>query len=105
VSEEDAKSQGLNVRLGTFPFLANARAKAMGEKDGQVKLVADAATDRLLGAHIVGPQAGTLIAELVMAMELGASAEDIGRSVHAHPTLPEAVKEAALGVAGRALNI
>jgi dihydrolipoamide dehydrogenase len=105
VSEEDAKSQGLNVRLGTFPFLANARAKAMGEKDGQVKLVADAATDRLLGAHIVGPQAGTLIAELVMAMELGASAEDIARSVHAHPTLPEAVKEAALGVAGRALNI
>jgi dihydrolipoamide dehydrogenase len=105
VSEEDAKSQGLNVRLGTFPFLANARAKAMGEKDGQVKLVADATTDRLLGAHIVGPQASTLIAELVMAMELGASAEDIARSVHAHPTLPEAVKEAALGVAGRALNI
>jgi dihydrolipoamide dehydrogenase len=67
--------------------------------------VADATTDRLLGAHIVGPQASTLIAELVMAMELGASAEDIARSVHAHPTLPEAVKEAALGVAGRALNI
>jgi dihydrolipoamide dehydrogenase len=105
LTEEDAKSQGVSVKLGTFPFLANGRAKAMGEKDGQVKIVADATTDRVLGAHIVGPQASTLIAELVVAMELGASAEDIARSVHAHPTLPEAVKEAALGVAGRAVHI
>jgi dihydrolipoamide dehydrogenase len=95
----------VEVKVGTFPFLANGRAKAMGEKDGQVKIVADAATDRVLGAHIVGPQASTLIAELVVAMELGASAEDLARSVHAHPTLPEAVKEAALGVAGRAVHI
>ena len=105
LSEEDAQAQGVSVKLGTFPFLANGRAKAMGEKDGQVKIVADAATDRILGAHIVGPQASALIAELVVAMELGASAEDIARSVHAHPTLPEAVKEAALAVAGRALHI
>ena len=105
LSEEDAKAQGVSVKVGTFPFLANGRAKAMGVKDGQVKLVADAATDRVLGAHIVGPQASALIAELVVAMELGASAEDIARSVHAHPTLPEAVKEAALAVAGRALHL
>jgi dihydrolipoamide dehydrogenase len=105
LSEADAKSQGVEVKVGTFPFLANGRAKAMGEKDGQVKIVADAATDRVLGAHIVGPQASTLIAELVVAMELGASAEDLARSVHAHPTLAEAVKEAALGVAGRAVHI
>jgi dihydrolipoamide dehydrogenase len=77
----------------------------MGEKDGQVKLVADAATDRLLGAHLVGPRVSDLVAELVMAMELGASAEDIARTVHAHPTLTEAVREAAFAVAGRAIHI
>ncbi|MCE9626826.1 MAG: dihydrolipoyl dehydrogenase, partial [Candidatus Eisenbacteria bacterium] len=91
--------------VGTFPFLANGRAKAMGEKDGQVKIVADAVTDRVLGAHIVGPHASALIAELVVAIEMGASAEDLARSVHAHPTLPEAVKEAALAVGGRALHL
>ena len=105
LSEEDARSQGITVKVGTFPFLANGRAKAMGEKDGQVKILADAATDRVLGAHIVGPHASAVIAELVVAIELGASAEDLARSVHAHPTLPEAVKEAALAVAGRALHI
>jgi len=104
LTEEEARERGLEVRVGTFPFLANGRAKAMGEKDGQVKLVADAASDRLLGAHIVGPRASDLIAELVVAMEMGASAEDVARSVHAHPTLPEAVKEAALAVAGRAIH-
>ncbi len=104
LSEEDAQARGIQVNVGTFPFLANGRAKAMAEKDGQVKIVADGATDRVLGAHIVGPRASDLIAELVVAMELGASAEDIARSVHAHPTLPEAVKEAALAVAGRALH-
>jgi dihydrolipoamide dehydrogenase len=93
------------VRTGVFPFSANGRAKAMAERDGQVKLVADAATDRLLGATIVGPRASDLIAELVVAMELGASAEDLARSVHAHPTLPEAVKEAALAVAGRTIHL
>jgi dihydrolipoamide dehydrogenase len=77
----------------------------MGEKDGQVKIVADAKTDRILGAHIVGPWASDLVAELVVAIELGASAEDIARTVHAHPTLAESVKEAALAVAKRAIHV
>ena len=105
LTEEQARESGRNVRVGTFPFLANGRAKAMGEKDGQVKILADAETDRVVGAHIVGPRASDLIAELAVAMELGASAEDLARSVHAHPTLPEAVKEAALAVAGRAIHV
>ena len=105
LSEEDAAARGLEVAIGSFPFLANGRAKAMNEKDGQVKILADARTDRIVGAHIVGPRASDLIAELAFAMEMGASAEDVGRSVHAHPTLPEAVKEAALGVAKRAIHI
>ena len=105
MTEEEAKANGVAYAVGTFPFLANGRAKAMGEKDGQVKILADATTDRILGAHIVGPHASALIAELVVAMEFGASAEDIARSVHAHPTLPEAVKEAALAVSKRALHI
>jgi len=105
LSEDDAKDRGIEVAVGTFPFLANGRAKAMGEKDGQVKILADARTDRVLGAHIVGPRASDLIAELALAMELGASAEDVARSVHAHPTLPEAVKEAALAVGRRAIHI
>jgi len=104
LTEEEARDGGREVRIGTFPFLANARAKAMGERDGQVKLIADARTDRLLGAHILGPRASDLIAELALALEFEASAEDIARSVHAHPTLPEAVKEAALAVAGRSIN-
>jgi dihydrolipoamide dehydrogenase len=104
LSEEEARAQGREIAIGTFPFLANGRAKAMGEREGQVKLLADARTDRLLGAHIVGPRASDLIAELVLALEFGASAEDIARTVHAHPTLPEAVREAALAVARRALH-
>jgi len=105
LSEEEAAERGIAVATGTFPFLANGRAKAMGERDGQVTIVADAATDRVLGAHILGPRASDLIAEVATAMELGASAEDIARSVHAHPTLPEAVKEAALAVAKRPIHI
>jgi len=105
LSEEQARERGLEVALGSFPFLANGRAKAMEEREGQVKILADARTDRIVGAHIVGPRASDLIAELATAMELGASAEDVARSVHAHPTLPEAVKEAALGVAKRAIHI
>jgi dihydrolipoamide dehydrogenase len=105
LSEDEARERGIEVNVGTFPFLANGRAKAMGEKDGQVKIMADALTDRILGAHIVGPRASDLIAELALAMELGASAEDVARSVHAHPTLPEAVKEAALAVGRRAIHI
>ena len=105
LSEEDAQARGLEVAIGTFPFLANGRAKAMGERDGQVKILADAKTDRIVGAHIVGPRASDLIAEVAFAMEMGASAEDVARSVHAHPTLPEAVKEAALAVGKRAIHI
>jgi dihydrolipoamide dehydrogenase len=105
LSEDDATQRGIAVNVGTFPFLANGRAKAMGEKDGQVKILADARTDRILGAQIVGPRASDLIAELTLAMELGASAEDVARSVHAHPTLPEAVKEAALAVGKRAIHM
>jgi dihydrolipoamide dehydrogenase len=105
LTEEQAAERGLRVAVGTFPFLANGRAKAMGEREGQVKIIADRATDRILGAHILGPRASDLIAELAVAMEFGASAEDLARSVHAHPTLPEAVREAALAVAGRSIHI
>ncbi|MBP8136570.1 MAG: dihydrolipoyl dehydrogenase [Candidatus Eisenbacteria bacterium] len=105
MSEEDAKAAGREIAVGTFPFLANGRAKAMGERDGHVKIVADAKSDRILGAHIVGPRASDLIAELVLAVEMGASSEDVARSFHAHPTLPEAVKEAALAVAKRAIHM
>jgi dihydrolipoamide dehydrogenase len=104
-SEEELKEKGVTYKVGKFPWLANGRAKAMGESDGFVKVLADAATDRLLGLHILGPRASDLIAEAALAMEFEGSAEDIARSVHAHPTLPEAVKEAALAVAGRAIHI
>ena len=104
LTEEEARADGREVRIGVFPFLANGRARAMGERDGQVKLIADARTDRLLGAHILGPRASDLIAELTLALEFGSSAEDIARSVHAHPTLPEAIKEAALAVGGRSIH-
>jgi dihydrolipoamide dehydrogenase len=105
LTEEQARERGIDVAVGAFPFTANGRARAMNERDGQVRILAERATDRIVGAHIVGPHAGTLIAELAFAMEMGASAEDVARSVHAHPTLPEAVKEAALAVAGRAIHI
>ncbi len=104
-NEEELKAANIAYRVGKFPFTANGRARAMGNTEGFVKLLADTATDRLLGAHIIGPDAGTLIAELAIAMEFGASAEDLARTCHAHPSLNEAVKEAALAVAGRALHI
>jgi dihydrolipoamide dehydrogenase len=104
-TEEELKAAGVAYNIGKFPFTANGRARAMGETDGFVKLLADKTTDRLLGAHIIGPDAGTLIAELTAAMEFGASAEDVARTCHAHPSLSEAVKEAALAVAGRALHM
>ncbi|MBS1984945.1 MAG: dihydrolipoyl dehydrogenase [Bdellovibrionales bacterium] len=104
-TEEELKKRGVEYKAGSFPFLANARAKAMDMSEGFVKVLADAKTDRVLGVHIIGPQAGILIAEAVTTMEYGGSAEDIARTCHAHPTLAEAVKEAALGVAGRRLNI
>jgi dihydrolipoamide dehydrogenase len=105
MSEEQAQSQEIEFRVGSFPFIANGRARCMNETEGGVKILADAKTDRVLGVHILGPNASDLIAEAALAMEFGASAEDIARSVHAHPTLPEAMKEAALAVAQRTLNI
>ena len=104
-TEEKLKAAGVAYNVGKFPFTANGRARAMGETDGFVKILADRTTDRVLGAHIIGPDAGTLIAELTTAMEFGASAEDVARTCHAHPSLSEAVKEAALAVAGRALHM
>jgi dihydrolipoamide dehydrogenase len=104
-TEEQLKTRGVAYNVGKFPFTANGRARAMGETDGFVKILADKATDRVLGAHIIGPDAGTLIAEIAIAMEFGASAEDVARTCHAHPSLNEAVKEAALAVGGRALHI
>ncbi len=104
-TEEELKVAGVVYKTGKFPFTANARARANAETEGFVKILADAATDRVLGVHIIGPDAGTMIAECVVAMEFGASAEDVGRICHAHPTLNEAVKEAALAVSGEAIHI
>jgi dihydrolipoamide dehydrogenase len=104
-TEEQLKVDGIAYKAGKFPFSANGRARAMNMTDGFVKILADAKTDKVLGAHIIGPEAGTLIAEIVLAMEFGASSEDIARTCHAHPTLEEAVKEAALNVEGRAIHI
>ena len=104
-TEEELKEAGVEYRKGTCPFRANGRARALGQLDGKVKILADAQTDRVLGVHILGPRAGDLIAEAAVAISFGASSEDIARSSHAHPTLAEAVKEAALDVDGRALNI
>ena len=104
-TEEQLKAEGAEYSVGKFPFTANGRARAMGSTDGFVKILADKRTDRILGAHIIGPDAGTLIAELATAMEFGASSEDVARTCHAHPSLSEAVKEAALAVDGRALHI
>lgn len=103
-TEEDLKAAGIDYKIGKFPFVANGRAKANQTTDGFVKILADAATDRVLGAHIVGPMAGELIHEVVVLMEFGGSAEDLARTCHAHPTLAEAVKEAALAVANRAIH-
>jgi dihydrolipoamide dehydrogenase len=104
-TEQQLKAAGQPYRAGTFPFTANGRARAMGDTAGLVKCVADAKTDRVLGVHVVGPMASELIAEAVMAMAFQASSEDIARICHAHPTLSEATREAALAVEGRALNI
>jgi dihydrolipoamide dehydrogenase len=104
-TEEDATAAGHEVRVGKFPFSANGRARAMGEPDGQVKIVADAKTDRVLGVHILGAHASDMIHEAVAAMTYHASSEDIARSNHAHPTLCEAIKEAAMAVDKRAIHI
>lgn len=104
-SEEQLKEKNIAYKAGKFPFMANGRARAMAATDGFVKILADAKTDRVLGCHIIGPEAGTLIAEVVTVMEFGGSAEDIARICHAHPTLNEVVKEAALAVDGRPIHI
>ncbi len=103
-TEQQLKASGRAYKAGSFPFLANGRARALGDITGMVKMLADAATDEILGVHIVGPQASELIAEAVVAMEFKASAEDIARICHAHPSLSEATKEAALAVDKRTLN-
>jgi dihydrolipoamide dehydrogenase len=104
-SEDDLKAANVAYNAGKFPFTANGRAKANQQTDGFVKILADARTDRVLGVHIVGADAGNMIAEAAVAMEFGASSEDIARTCHAHPTLPEAVKEAALAVDKRAIHM
>ena len=104
-TEEQLKKAGVKYKAGKFPFMANARARAMGDTDGFVKILADAETDAVLGVHIVGPAAGDLIQECVTVMEFGGAAEDIARICHGHPGLSEVVKEAALAVDGRALHM
>jgi dihydrolipoamide dehydrogenase len=104
-TEEELQEAGIEYRTGTFPYQANGRARALGHTKGQVKILADATTDRVLGVHIVGAHAGDLIAEAAVAIEFGASAEDVARACHAHPSLAEIVKEAALAVDGRAIHL
>jgi len=103
-TEDELKSAGREYKKGSFPFSINGRAKGLNQTEGYVKILADARTDRVLGVHIIGPRAGDLIAEAAAAMEFGASAEDVARTCHAHPTLAEVVKEAALTVAGRSIH-
>ena len=104
-SEEQAKAAGRKVKTGSFPFAASGRAKAMEAGAGFCKVVADAGSDEILGVHIIGPMAGELIAEAVLAMEYSASSEDLQRTIHAHPTLSEALHEAALAADKRAIDI
>jgi len=103
-TEEEVKKTGRPYKVGTFPFAANGRAKGMQQTAGLVKLIADVETDDVLGVHIVGPVAGELIAEAVLAMEFQASAEDIQRTIHAHPTLSESLHEASLAADKRAIH-
>jgi dihydrolipoamide dehydrogenase len=105
LTEGDAREAGREYRVGRFPFTANGRARTAGEAAGFVKFIADAQTDELLGCHMIGPNVSELVAEVVLAFEYGGSSEDIGITVHAHPTLAEAVKEAALGALGRSIHI
>jgi len=103
-NEAELKEQGIKYKTGTFPFSANSRAKTNLDTDGMVKFLADAETDRILGIHIVGPNAGEMIAEGTLALEYGASSEDVARTCHAHPTLAEAFKEAAMATHDKAVH-
>jgi dihydrolipoamide dehydrogenase len=105
LAEHEVKDSGRDYRVGKFPFSANGRARSMGETTGFVKFIADAKTDELLGCHMIGPNVSEVIQEVVLAFEYRGSSEDIGITVHSHPTLSEAVKEAALGVLGRSIHI
>jgi dihydrolipoamide dehydrogenase len=105
LTEQQVRESGREYRIGRFPYSANGRARTAGEKDGFVKFIADKRTDELLGAHIIGPNASELVAEVVLGFAYRASAEDIALTVHAHPTLAEATREAALAVHGRAIHM
>ena len=104
-TEEELKKAGVSYKSGKFPFTANGRARAINATDGFVKILADARTDKVLGVHLIGPNVSEMVAELALAMEFGASSEDIARTCHAHPTLSEVTKEAALAVDGRPLHM
>ena len=104
-TEEELKDLSVKYKVGKFPFTANAKATVMQETEGFVKILSDSQTDEVLGVHIIGADAGNLIAELVVAMEFGASAEDLARTCHAHPTLTESIKEAALNVEKSSIHI
>ena len=103
-TEQELQKESIKYKIGKFPFLANSRAKVNNETEGFVKIIADDKTDKVLGVHIIGSHAGTMIAEMALAMEFGASSEDIARTCHAHPTHTEAVKEAALAVDKRPIH-
>lgn len=103
-TEEELKAEGVKYGKGSFPFLANSRAKAVADTDGLVKILVDKETDRILGIHIIGPNAGEMIAEGVLGMEYGAASEDIARTCHAHPTLSEAFKEAAMAACDKPIH-
>ena len=104
-TEEELRAAGVAFKIGKFPFTANARAKTIAATDGFVKILADAKTDKILGCHIIGPEAGNLLAEVVLAMEFGAASEDIARTCHSHPTLSEAVRQAAMAVENWAMQL
>ncbi|MEY2786336.1 MAG: hypothetical protein RL277_2548, partial [Planctomycetota bacterium] len=105
LTEDQCKEKGLSYKAGSFPFAASGRAMSLMDTEGFVKVIADAKTDQLLGVHMVGPEVTELIAEAALAIEMGATAEDIARTIHAHPTLPEAMMEAAESVHGMAVHI
>ena len=105
MTEQTLEASGIDYKIGTFPFIANSRARATGDTSGMVKILADKHSDRILGVHILGPNASELIAEAVLAMEFDASSEDIARTIHGHPSLSEAIHEAALNVDNRAMHI
>ena len=103
-TEEQLKEANKEYKVGSFPFSANSRARAVGDSEGMVKVLTDAASDKILGVHIIGPNAGEMIAEGVLGMEYGASSEDVARTCHAHPTLSEAMKEACMAASSQPIH-